>query len=215
MYDAIIVPGGGVRESGHVPPWVKKRLDRAVELHQEDYIITLSAGTVHKAPLLDAQGFPVFEAVAGARYMVELGVAPEKILCETTSYDTIGNAYFSRVIHAEPRQFKRLLIITSNFHMERTQAIFRWIYGLIPLADSPIPEYQLCFEAVPDVNDDLDEVTIQIRAEKERKGWQRILNMQEKIRTLPDFHQWLFTRHGAYAVATPPVRLNGSIINTY
>jgi len=213
-YDAIIVPGGGVREGGIVPPWVKNRLDRAIEFHQQDYIIALSAGTTHKPPLLDAAGFPIFEAVAGARYLVEHGVEPEKILCETTSYDTMGNAYFSRVIHVEPRLFKQLLIITSHFHMPRTKAIFQWIYSLSQAGmDSPI--YQLSFEAVPDVNDDLDGTVIQARAEKEERGLERVFMLQEKIRTLEDFHRWLFTRHGAYAVATPPVRLSGSILSTY
>ena len=112
-YDAIIIPGGGVRENGALPLWVTRRLDRAVELHSGEYIITLSAGTVHKTAILNESGFPVFESAAGANYLLKQGMKPEKILSETISYDTIGNAYFARIIHVDPMELRKLLVITS------------------------------------------------------------------------------------------------------
>ena len=123
-YDAILVPGGGVGPGGELPLWVRRRLDRAMQIHDREYLITLSAGTTHKPPPLDERGFPIFESIAAARYLVQRGVDAGKILTETSSYDTLGNAYFSRVIHVQPRDFKRLLVITSAFHMARTESIF-------------------------------------------------------------------------------------------
>lgn len=210
-YDAILVPGGGIKEKYQLPPWVQSRFDRALEIHQNQYIIALSAGTTHKPPPLDNDGFPIFESVVGANYLIKKGVDPQFILCETASYDTIGNAYFSRVFHVDPRAFKHLLIITSASHIPRTKAIFQWVYGL----KSPFGQndYKLAFEEVPDRG--MDEKLLQLRIQKEKKGLENVLRLQEKIRTFEDFHQWLFTEHGAYSASVPPERARGKILHAY
>jgi len=163
LYDAILIPGGGVRDKGELPPWVKNRLDHAIKIHQTEYIIVLSAGTVYKAPPLDENGFPIFESIAAAKYLVAHGINPEAILCETSSYDTVGNAYFSRVIHVEPRGFRRLHTITSAFHMPRTKAIFEWLYGL----DCQGGKYQLTFDPVPDIGIAADDLQARVNKEAE------------------------------------------------
>src|SRR5688572_2863993 len=130
-FDAVVVPGGGACINGEVPPWVANRLDRAVEMASPPArIITLSAGTFYKPLPLDASGIPVFEAAAAARYLIRCGFDAARILVENCSWDTIGNAYFCRVIHTDVRRMRRLAVITSEFHMPRTEAIFRWVFGL-------------------------------------------------------------------------------------
>src|SRR5574341_227154 len=109
-YDAILIPGGGVREGGDLPLWTKRRLDRAIETQRGEFIITLSAGTLHRPPPSDADGFPIFESIAAAAYLVRRGIEPRRILAETCSYDTIGNAFFSRVVHVDPLGLRKLLI---------------------------------------------------------------------------------------------------------
>lgn len=210
MYDALLIPGGGIKEGNDVPLWVRRRLDRAIEIHQGEYIITLSAGTTHKPPPLDGDGFPIFESVAGANYLIKKGVNPRRILCETCSYDTIGNAYFSKAIHVDPRGFRKLLIITSTFHMPRTRAIFEWVYGLSSPVDK---EYELHFEAVSD--EGMDEELLKIKIEREKERLEHVLRLQKEIRTFHQFHQWLFFEHGAYAAAVEPVRIKGKILDTY
>jgi uncharacterized SAM-binding protein YcdF (DUF218 family) len=114
-YDAILIPGGGLQIDGSLPPWVCNRLDKAVEISSTRFFITLSRGTFHKAPPRDKDGFPIDESLAGARYLIARGVPKDRVLFETTSFDTIGNALFSRLIHIEPLKLVRLLVITSNF----------------------------------------------------------------------------------------------------
>lgn len=210
-YDAILIPGGGIKDKHQLPPRVQSRFDRALEIHQNQYIIALSAGTTHKPPPIDNDGFPIFESRVGADYLIKKGVEPRWILCETASYDTIGNAYFSRVFHVDPRAFKHLLIITSASHMPRTKAIFQWVYGLkSPLGQN---DYTLVFEEVPDLG--MNEELLQLRIKKEKKGLENVLRLKEKIRTFEDFHQWLFTEHGAYSTSVPPVRVKGKILHAY
>jgi hypothetical protein len=193
-YDAILVPGGGVREGGQLPPWVRRRLDRAISLHRGGYIITLSAGTVYKPPPTDERGFPVLESVAGARYLVDHGVPPALVLAETCSYDTIGNAYFSRVVHVDPRGFRDLVVVTSAFHMARTEAIFRWIYGLPPRG------YALSFEEVAD--EGIAPAALSARRRKEADALGRLPPLVSRIGSMAELHRWLFTENPAYAVGS-------------
>ncbi|MGA3023576.1 MAG: YdcF family protein [Bryobacteraceae bacterium] len=194
-YDAMLIPGNGVREGGVLPSWVKRHLDRAVELYEGEYVIALSAGTTHRPPPLDASGFPIFESVAAAQYLMERGIPPDRILTETHSWDTIGNAYFSRVIHVEPRQMRRLLVIASDFHVARAEAVFRWVYGLGP----PVVPYEFRFESVADPA--MDAAVLQARVERERQRLGALANLTERITTMHDFHRWLFTEHDAYNAA--------------
>ncbi len=193
MYDAIAIPGGGVCAGGKLPPWVTPRLDRALAVAGGAYLMPLSAGTPHRAPPLDEHGFPWTEARAGARYLAAHGVDRERILMEESSYDTIGNAYFSRMIHAAPRGFARMLVITSAFHMPRTEAIFRWVYGL----EGPGAPCAVDFEEVPDCG--IDPQALAARGEKERMALDALAALRAEIRTLAQLHAWLFAVHGAYS----------------
>ena len=208
-YDAILIPGGGVREGGELPLWVKLRLDQAVKIRDTEYIITLSAGTVHKPPPLDEKGFPIFESIAAARYLIKQGISPEAILTEVSSYDTIGNAYFSRVIHVEPEGFRKLHVITSEFHMPRTKAIFEWIYSL----DNQDGRYQLTFDAVSDVG--MNAKDLQARVDKEAESLKQFLEIRDSIHSLRTCHQWLFRKHAAYSLSSTKMQITGKLLNTY
>jgi DUF218 domain len=194
-YDAILVLGNGIRAGGLLPSWVQRHLDRAIQLHKGQYVVAASAGTTHRPPPVDASGFPIFESVAAAGYLMERGIPPEKILTETCSYDTVGNAFFSRVIHAEPGRMQRLLVIASDFHLPRAEAAFRWVYSLAPRA---VP-YELGFEGVSDP--DMDAAVLQARQCRERERLDALADVIAKIRTMAEFHRWFFTEHDAYNAA--------------
>lgn len=208
-FDAILVPGGGLTKAGDIPEWTKRRLDRAAELWNDEYVITLSAGTVHKAPQLDNEGFPVYECTVAAHYLIERGVESGKIVQEHASYDTIGNAYFARAIHTEPRQWRKLLVITSEFHTKRTEEIFRWIFSL----SDPQPPYKIEFISVTDKG--IDPKILLPRIRKEKASLANVAALNKRIKTLQDFHDWLFTTHGAYSVSMKPKRHRGDILETY
>jgi len=215
VYEALLIPGGGLR-AGQVPPWTALRLDRALQLSRtgnNPYIITLSAGTVHKPLPQDTNGYSLMESQAAAEYLLERGIDPLRILTETSSYDTIGNAFFSRVIHVDPMGLHRLAVITSAFHMARTEAVFRWVYGLP--CRSRDADFQLSFQTVDDADTGLSEDAIHLRREKELQGLERVRQKSKEITSLEDLHTWLFTRHGAYAAARPLVKLTGDILETY
>jgi hypothetical protein len=208
-FDVILVPGGGVNDDGELPIWTKRRLDRAIAVNTGEYILTLSAGTVHKPPVLDKEGYPIFESVAAANYLVGKGIPARRVLTETCSYDTIGNAYFSRVTHVEPGHFKRLMVITSEFHMPRTKSIFEWVYSL----DVPPDFFDICFESVTD--EGIDKGILEARREKEKTSLASFVEIRNRTRTLQELHEWLFTGHGAYSISARPKRLTGEVLKTY
>jgi len=208
-FDVIVVPGGGVRPGGTVPPWTRERLDHALCLRQDEPVMVLSAGTVHRPPPLDSDGFPVFESLAAARYLIEQGMDPRKILTETCSYDTIGNAYFARVIHVEPGNYRRILVITSEFHMPRTESIFRWVFSL----DGGEDTYRVNCKSVPDKGISRD--ALQARYEREKKSLEQFMKTRKRITSLNQLHKWLFQEHAAYSLARSPHKASGKILETY
>ena len=118
---------------GKPAAWVAARLDVALKYDsQTDYYLVLSRGTTHKPPPLDSTGFPIDESFASAAYLLDKGVEQRRVLLESWSLDTIGNAAFARLMHADLRGWRRILVVTSASHMPRTRAIFEWVFSLPP-----------------------------------------------------------------------------------
>lgn len=100
----------------------------------------------------------------------------------------------------------RLLIVTSEFHLERTRAIFQWVYSLSG------GSCQLMFLGVPDSG--MDAHSLRARKERERQGLLDLRGPMDEIESLTQLQQWLFLRHDAYNLKTNRQSI-GSAINTY
>jgi hypothetical protein len=211
-YDAILIPGGGLLADGVLPPWTVSRLELALARWSGELLIPLSAATTHRPLPLDADGRALFESLQAARYLRAHGVPATGIAIECASYDTIGNAWFSRVLHADPLGLARLLVVTSQFHIARTEACFRWVYGLHP---SP-PGCELTFEASP--NTGLGAEALHARIQREAESTAAVEALARRVTTVADFHRWLHTEHRAYSVAglnDAPDRVAGAVLDTY
>ena len=110
--DAVLICGGGQTDAGGVLDSVIPRLERAAALFKEQVmrggpppaLIALSLGTVHKPSPRDERGFPITECGSMAQHLVKrLHVSPDHVFVEGVSLDTIGNAFFARLIHTDPR----------------------------------------------------------------------------------------------------------------
>ena len=209
-FDCVVIPGGGLLKDGSLPEWTLARLAKALAIQQKtEWIITLSGGTVHKPPPINREGYPIFESLKAAEFLIASGIDPKRILTETSSYDTIGNAYFARVLFSDPMSLARCHIITSDFHLPRTEAIFRWVYALAP---ARIP-YELSFESTP--NTGLSAPALKARRTRENLSLENLDQNIQNIRTLAVFQHWLYTEHAAYAVSGLKEQLTEDELTSY
>ena len=63
-----------------------------------------------------------------------------RILVDTKARDTVGDAYFTKVNLALAYDWRRVAVVTSDYHVYRTQTIFEFIYG---------PDFDLFFFGAP------------------------------------------------------------------
>lgn len=202
---AVVVPGGGLTPEGTPPPWVKRRLREAAEIHKtmtgsghSVTIITLSRGTPHKPMSVDSSShFEVCEAEGNAKCLLkEFGIPPDDVAEECWSLDTVGNAFMLRLMHTEIGGWRRLIIVNNQFHMPRTRAIFEKVFqGLGPPLASG--SYDLEFIEVP--NDGLDQAVLSARLERESSSLLGFQNRTAGIRSLTEMHNFIFREHLAYA----------------
>ena len=215
--DAILVLGGGAPESLENPPkYTKERCDLAAQVVKKRRelekvktsssrikldsksmksndlpVLCLSAGTAHVPQLLAKDGLPVWESTSSAAYLQRMhGLS--NLYVETTSYDTIGNAFYTRTSHTDINGWRRLLIITSEFHMERTKAIFDWIF----LAVEPNLGYNLLY--LVSKNTGLDKDALQARSDKEKQSLESVHSYASRFGTLQDVYRFMTRDHALY-----------------
>jgi uncharacterized SAM-binding protein YcdF (DUF218 family) len=120
--DAYVVLGGGINENvpdveekGALSSYALSRVATAYRLYMRD-----------KKPIIFSGG-KIFnrtpEAEIAKRFLVSLGVSAHDIITETKSVDTYENAQFVKEI-ADRYQFRKIVLITSAFHMKRSCLLF-------------------------------------------------------------------------------------------
>lgn len=205
--DAIVVLAGGVGDDGLPHEAVMRRLRKAAEVYSQEsanaggtppMVICNGGGTTHKPKWVDSAGYAVPEAALMGQQLAKLGVRMEHIYVEGYSDDTIGNAYFLRVMHFDPRpDWARVLIITSEFQMARAKAIYDWIFGLQSVGWH---RHELSYESVADT-DALPPRVLRGRRAREAASLQTFTNGELVKRTrLAEVHDWIHTKHSAYTV---------------
>lgn len=164
-------------------------------------LVLLGAGTPHKRPVLDSGGHVLHEATAYASFLVQRGVPPGALLKEVQSYDTVGNGYFSALIHAVPAGWRRIAVVTSDFHMPRTRAVFDTCYALAGASLRFDPAwFDLQYFPVSD-EDLFGQEVLAARAAKEAMAVVAWAANTAHMRGLPDLHAWLFATHLCYSVS--------------
>jgi len=104
-----------------------------------------------------------------------------------------GNAFFARTDHCDLAGWKKLLVITSEFHAARTEAIFDWIFGA-----SPKRGYELGYLDTPD--DGLAPEEVAARAEREAKSAENVrTKLAPTYSTLKAVREFLMCKHDLYS----------------
>ncbi|NDF13113.1 MAG: YdcF family protein [Proteobacteria bacterium] len=126
----IIVLGHANDEEGNLSEVAKERLDKAFEVYEKmkgsKFILT--GGFGERFNMTDAA-----HAHYARDYLVEKGVDDADILEYAESYHTIEDAKLSRPI-VEKEGAKMVTVVTSDFHIKRTKAIFEYYFSGFTLA---------------------------------------------------------------------------------
>lgn len=207
---AILVPGGGLDKNGTPHPWVKERLNKALEIVQNDtVVVVLSRYSTHKPPIIDNQGMPLSESKASARYLIQRGLPCNQIRVEDLSYDTIGNFYFTKVLFLDVLEIDRVVIINSDFHIPRTKAIADWILNF-----ERTKYRQIKYLNTP--NTGLNGKILSARISMEKQKLNKLEKLRRRIKSEQEFHTWLFTEHEAYSPAEKITRHDEALLlSTY
>lgn len=204
-YDVILVMGGGRPKDKQTPPlWVRSRLDAAARIYNHQYreadrkpaILAVNGLSSHVVCPLNDRGLPIRHSDAAAQYLVrKRGIEAENIFMETTSYDTIGGAFFSRVQFTEIRGWRRLLVVTCDWHAQRVKSVFDWIFSA-SYQPSNRP-YNITFLGLKETG--LSEYILQARKEKEKKSLANVAELREKYSTLIEIQDFLCMEHDMYS----------------
>jgi len=125
--DVIIILGCGINEQGAVSKITKERLNVFLERKNKfsDIPILLSgccSGLKRNKP-------KITEAQAMKKYLIAKGINPARIYLEMKSLDTVSNAIFSEKIVKKHKNWKHILLITSDWHMKRALWIFQRVFN--------------------------------------------------------------------------------------
>ena len=117
-YDAIIVLGAQVKPDGSPSVQLGWRLDAACEAYQQKKVPIIVCGAQGKDE-------PMTEAEAMKRYLAGKGIPESDILTDPNSFNTNQNLRNAAELLKEAPEVRRVLIVTSDYHVPRSLAIAR------------------------------------------------------------------------------------------
>lgn len=190
----IFVLAGGIDSKNEPNEFVKKRLDKVINVynnHNINRIIILGGGTYHKPPNLDSDNYVIHESTCCAKYLINAGIEEDRIVREWASYDTIANGYFAFLNYIIPFNIKECFVITSQFHMSRTQTIFNYFNTIVK--NSSIDLKYIETENV------IENKPLKVRLDREQSSNNSFTkNIVANKDTLEKFSLWFYTEHNAY-----------------
>ncbi|WP_207753510.1 YdcF family protein [Sporosalibacterium faouarense] len=115
--DVGVVLGNKVELDGQPSKRLQRRLDRAIELYEGDYLkyIIVSGG-------IGKEGFD--EAVVMKDYLIQSGIPEDNIILDSKGNNTYMTAKNSKEI-IEKESFNSVMIISQYYHISRTKLAFK------------------------------------------------------------------------------------------
>ena len=79
---------------------------------------TTAWGTPHRPCPRDFAGFERHESADNAEYLIKKeNIPPSDVVEESVSLETVGDAYFSRVMHTDVMGARRIAVTSNSWHM--------------------------------------------------------------------------------------------------
>jgi hypothetical protein len=124
--DALIILANLMDKFGKINSESEERVNKALDIYSGLKVppTLVTCGWAYRTD----NNIPI--AVAFKNFIIEnFDINPEKICIEINSRDTVGDAYFTKVNHAEKCSWRNIVVVTSDYHVKRTIEIFNFVYG--------------------------------------------------------------------------------------
>lgn len=189
------VLGGGLLENGSLPKNVKKRCDYVISNSTcNDLALTSSSFSLNVPPKLDCEGYVISESSAMGNYLKK-NESRAKVLTEQQSHDTFGAFFFLFSLYFQIINFKKLIIITSDFHIKRSKIIFEHL-NYCWTADNRNFIDNYSFKSIKSVNDD----EIKYRIKYEEKACKQMKERFKELSTREEISNYVLTVHTNYSL---------------
>lgn len=208
-HNHIFVLAGGQLSDGNINPWVKSRLDIAIKIYKKHKcnIYCIGGGTYHKPPVTNQYNHVIHESTSCALYLQNNGIDYKDIKKEWSSYDTIGNAFFAFLNFIIPLKLKNICLITSEFHMNRSNKIFDFLNNIF--------KCNINIKYLKSENN-MDLELLEIRKNREEKSIKNFIAHMENINTIEKFFDWFYKEHNAYnSLIFKPETIDNSLKKSY
>lgn len=136
---AVVILGSQII-NGKVPPLLRSRLDKGLEIYQE--------ATPDNSPLLIPSGGQGAdesrpEGVAMAEYLVAAGAPEHHVVAEDQAVNTAQNLRFSAAVAKEQGREGEMVVVTNNYHVLRAALLSRKLGIDAQVVGSPTARYFL------------------------------------------------------------------------
>ena len=137
QFNAIIVLGAQVKADGSLSVQLEWRLDAAYEAYQQKAVPVVVCGAKGKDE-------PLPEAVAMKNYLIAKGIPENSIFQDPDSFNTKQNLMNAAKLLGQDHRKKKVLIVTSDYHVPRALALAKDIgFEACGLGSPCKPEYWL------------------------------------------------------------------------
>lgn len=166
----------------------------------------MGGGIYHKPPILNKLNYVIHESTTCAYYLCKNGVKEIDIYREWSSYDTIANGFFAYTNYILQLEIKNMILITSEFHMERSKDIFNYFISKCP--------NEINIKYIESSNQFIKE---EILVERKKREKESLINFKNKIvnLTMKEFTEWFYTEHSAYKSIVNYYPLDNNLSSTY
>lgn len=124
-FDAVIVLANLMSTDGHLNEESKSRADVAIDLYSKNSVKNIvTCGWAYRpdSNITIAESFKSY-------ILTNSNIFENKILTVLRSRDTVGDAFFSKLNLSLLLGWKKIAVVTSQYHTNRAHEIFSFIYG--------------------------------------------------------------------------------------
>ena len=202
----IFILAGGLTDNAENNLWVLERLKKALTIDGSNNYYCIGGGTYHKPQLLDSSGYVIYESNKMVEFLLNNNIEKKFIKNEWSSYDTIGNGFFSFINFIIPLKLNNIIVISSKFHMKRVKLIYDYLNNIF--------NTNINITYIESINN-MDRELLSIRSTREEESTKSFMKITEQIRNIEDFFKWFYNDHNCYNVKKNISNISGNILSSY